>query len=491
MGKNFIAFDLGASSGRAIVGRLHGGRLELIEAHRFANGPIEADGAFHWNYPALVGELKTGLAKALKIEPEISGIAIDTWGVDYALFRRDNGELVRLPYHYRDPRTEAATERVWKKISRHDLYARTGIQFMALNTIYQLDAHRHEHPEDFENAILLPMPDALAFALGGEPTGEYSECSTSNLLNPNTRDWDWELIEKLELPRTIFPKIVAPGTLSGVLSRELQAELGCGPIPIVKVGSHDTASAVAAVPAPAKGDWAYLSCGTWALLGAEIPAPLISAEGEAAPFTNEGGVGNTIRFLTNIMGSWLFQETRRVWSEKAPVSFAEMEKMAIASPSCRFLLNPNFDGFVTPGDMPARIREFCRGAGQSGDMDDAAVVRAIYDSLALYFAEKIAKLGKILNADYACLNIVGGGVKDGLLMQLTADALRKPVVAGPVEATATGNLLMQALALGELPNLAAARQVVRDSFPVREYVPNPQQSAQYEAQRARFREIAK
>ncbi len=490
MKKSFLAFDLGASSGRAIVGDLAEGRLTLTEVHRFANGPLRVGEAFHWDYPALVRELKTGLGKALKFAPELSGIAIDTWGVDYALFRRGNGELIRLPYHYRDERTERAVPGVHKLISQHELYRRTGIQFMSLNTIYQLYAHNAEHPEDFQNAMLLPMPDALAFALGAEPTAEYTEASTSNLLNPETRDWDWELIDRLGLPRDLFPRIVKPGTLGGVLTRELQSEFGCGPIPLIKVGSHDTASAVAAVPAPEQGDWAYLSCGTWALLGAERPQPLRSAESEAGPFTNEGGVENTIRFLTNIMGSWLFQETRRTWRESGrEISFSEMEQLARDAEPCRYLVNPNAPEFLPPGDMPQRIRDYCARTGQGGKLDDAAVVRAIYDSLALYFAAKIQELGKILDADYRSLNIVGGGVKDGLLMELTADAAELTVVAGPVEATATGNLLMQAIALKQLPDLATARRVVRDSFAVREYQPRAEMSERYRRESERFRKL--
>lgn len=490
MGKSFLAFDLGASSGRAIIGDLKGGKLTLTEAHRFENGPVQHGESFFWDYPALVRELKTGLGKALRLRPDIAGIAIDTWGVDYALFSQADGNLLRLPYHYRDARTENAVPHTHKRISQHELYERTGIQFMALNTVYQLCAHAEEHPDDFRNSILLPMPDALAFALGAEATGEYTECSTGNLLDPESRTWDWELIDRLGLPRTIFPRIVPPGSLGGVLSRALQDEFNCGPIPIIKVGSHDTASAVAAVPAPPQGDWAYLSCGTWALLGAEIPQPIRNAASEAAPFTNEGGVADTIRFLTNIMGSWLFQETRRVWREEGrDISFADMENMARTATPCRYWLDPNDASFLTPGDMPQRIRDYCARTGQAGTPDDAALVRAIYDSLAMYFAGKLEQLGTILAAKYASLNIVGGGVKDTLLMELTASAANVTVVAGPVEATATGNLLLQAITLGLLPDIAAARQVVRDSFAVTEYAPEAAMAAQYQHERERFATI--
>lgn len=487
---NFLAFDLGASSGRAILGRLNGGRLELSEVHRFANGPEEKDGALYWNYPQLVEELKTGLKKALAVEKELDGIGIDTWGVDYVFFDRTTGEPKRWPYHYRDSRTARATEEVWKQISREELYSHTGIQCMALNTVYQLAAHHREHPEDFENSVFLMMPDALGFALGGEMVSEYTDCSTGDLLDPVTRQWDWTVIDRLGLPREVFPKIVPPCTRGGVLSVALQRELGCGPIPILKVGSHDTASAVAAVPAPTEGSWAYISAGTWALLGAELDRPFRSAESQLNSFTNEGGICGKIRFLTNIMGSWLFQETRRVWNEeRGPISFAQMETLARETKPCEFLINPNDASFVSPGDMPQRIIDFCTKSGQGKVEGDGAVVRAIYDSLALYFRCKLETLGKLLGTKYACLNIVGGGTKDGLLMQLTSDALNIPVVAGPVEATAIGNLLAQAMTVGEVADLAAAREVVKNSFEVKTYRPDVEMHALYEAQMPRFQAL--
>ncbi len=491
--KNFLAFDLGASSGRGIIGKLENGKLTLTEVHRFANGPTEQGGSIYWNYPQLVEELKTGLKKALAIEPALDGIGIDTWGVDYVFFSNTTGRFLRWPYHYRDVRTGNAESDVWSKISKQELYGHTGIQCMTLNTVYQLAAHFREHPEDFKDSHFLTMPDALARALGGDDTSEYTDCSTTNLLDPVTKEWDWEVIDRVGLPREVFPKIVKPCTFGGTLSEELQRELGCGPIPIIKVGSHDAASAVGAVPAPTSGNWAYISAGTWALLGAEIDEPLRTAASEKESFTNEGGLDGKIRFLTNIMGSWLFQETRRNWREqKDPeLSFAEMERMALASEPCRYLINPNDASFVTPGDMPQRISDFCADHGEGAIVDDGAVVRAIYDSLALYFRCKLETLASLLGVKYQCLNVVGGGTKDGLLMQLTADALNIPVVAGPVEATAIGNLLAQAMATGAVKDLAAARQVVKDSFEVRTYRPNEAMHALYNGEIERFKSLAK
>ena len=486
----YLAFDLGASSGRGILGTIKEGKLSLQEIHRFPNGPLEKDGSFYWDYPALLNELKNGLKKALAAVPSIDGIAIDTWGVDYAFFRGNPPELVRLPYNYRDPRTVAAAEKLWKIIPQSELYRLTGIQCMTLNTIYQLYAHSLEHPEDFENSCFLNIPDALALGLGADFSAEYSHVSTTNLLDHASGSWCWEIIDKLGLPRTIFPPVVPSCTCGGTLSAALQKELNAPALPIYKVGSHDTASAVLAVPAPEEGSWAYISAGTWALLGAELAKPELTAEAEKNGFTNEGGVGGTTRFLTNIMGSWLFQETRRVWNESGKdLSFADLENMALDAEFCSFFINPNDPGFATPGDMPKRIADFCERTGQGRPDCDSEIIRAIYDSLALYFKCKLETLAEVRKDSYACLNIVGGGTKDRLLMQLTADALNIPVVAGPVEATAIGNVLGQAIAAGEIAGVAEARQVVRDSFDVVRYNPDPTVHAGYMRHFERFKKV--
>ncbi len=480
----FLAFDLGASSGRAILGKLESGQWTLKEVHRFPNAPVTTTDGLVWDYPRLREELKTGLRRALTEAPRLAGIGIDTWGVDYVLFDRTTGEIRRLPYHYRDARTLAAEAEVRSRIAPEELYRRTGIQHMRINTLYQLVAHRQRHPGDFENSYLLMMADALGRSLGGDARAEYTNCSTGNLLNIRTRQWDWELIDRLDLPRDVFPPIAAPCTVGGVLSKTLQQELDCGPIPIWKVGSHDTASAVAAVPFAEASGGAYISAGTWALLGTELTQPFPSPEAERSGFTNEGGLNGTIRFLTNIMGSWLLQEIRRTWKEEGRErSFAEMEALAREAEPCRFLVDPNDAGFVEPGDMPVRIRAYCTRTGQGATLSDAEVVRAVYDSLALYFCGKLNEMEQVLGRCYACLHVVGGGTRDRLLMQLTADALGRPVVAGPVEATAVGNLLGQAMAAGVLKDLKEARKTVRTSFPTERYEPRA-------ASHARFRQAA-
>lgn len=472
-GKNFLAFDFGASSGRAIMGTICKGKMTLTEVHRFVNGPLEIDGELFWDFDAQIREIKEGIRKALATGMPISSIAIDTWGVDYVLFRRD-GTPVRRPYHYRDVRTEGIPQEVFKIVPEEEVYRRTGIQLMQLNTLYQLYAHHKAHPEDFRDTTMLMIPDAMTFMLCGAMTCEYSEASTSNLLDAAACEWDFELISKLGLPKNVFPQIVKPCTAAGVLRPELQKELGCGPIPVVKVGSHDTASAVASVPAPAQGEWAYVSCGTWALLGAELKKPFISEQTRTVPLTNEGGLEGTIRFLTNIMGTWLLQETRRVWNEAGrKISFAEIEQMAKNAKPRQYFVDPNDSRFLTPGDMPARVREICRNPA----MTDAEVCRCIYDSLALCFRRKITLLQQILGVKYECLNMVGGGTKDGFLMQLTADALGIPVVAGPIEATAAGNILAQAVTAGLVPDLAAAREIIKQSFELQTYTPSADSAA--------------
>jgi sugar (pentulose or hexulose) kinase len=490
--KKYLAFDLGASSGRAIIGTINDGKLLLEEVHRFVNGPIEKDGSLFWDFEKQCAEIRTGLKKALSIAPDISSIAIDTWGVDYVLFNRNSGKMVRLPYHYRDSRTDDIPEKVYEIISQNELYKRTGIEFMQLNTLYQLVAHKEAHPEDFEDSVMLVMPDALTYMLNGAMTCEYSEASTTNLLDPVKRNWDFELIEMLGLPKSIFPEIAFPCTKSAPLKAELQKEFNCGAIPVVKVGSHDTASAVGAVPAPADRDWAYISCGTWALFGAEIDSPIRTDEARLGPFTNEGGLDEKILFLSNIMGTWLFQETRREWNEAGRnISFAEMEKLANAGEAFKYLINPNDNLFLTPGDMPAKIREFCSKTGQQVPETDSDVLRCIYDSLAVYFRTKLEKLEKILGVKYESLNIVGGGIKDGKLMQCTADCLGFPVVAGPVEGTAIGNILAQAIADDDVKDLAAAREIVKKSFDVEVYNPDKSDKAEWDKVVEKFVQLCK
>ena len=472
MKSTFLAFDLGASSGRGILGTIDNGKLSLEEIHRFENGPVDIDGSLHWDINKIFAEIKTGLKNALEKCDDIAGIAVDTWGVDH-LFLKDNGEFARLPYNYRDSRTDGVAEELFDNvISQKDLYAKAGIQSMFFNSIYQIAAHKKSHPEDFDHSKLLFMPDALTYLLCGKVACEYSIASTSSLMNAETRDWDFELIEKLGIPKEVFPEIVPPCTLAGTLTEELQNELGCKAIPVLHVGSHDTASAVAAVPADSSTNWAYLSCGTWALIGTENSAPILTEDAMNANCTNEGGLNEKIRFLTNINGTWILQETRRVWREAGrEISFAEMENMAEGAAPSACLFDPNDSLFNPPGDMPERICEYCRKTGQEVPEGDAAILRCIYDSLANCFKEKLAKFAELADRKFDVLHIVGGGTKDRLLMQLTANRLGIPVIAGPVEATAIGNIIGQGIAASVISSLDEGRRIVKESFDTETFLP--------------------
>lgn len=487
--RKYLAFDLGASSGRGIIGAFDGRKITLEEIHRFENGPVERGGALFWDIKSIFAELKAGLGKAMSIAPDIASMGIDTWGVDYALLKKD-GSFVRDPYHYRDSRNDGAADEVFRQVSEDEVYSRTGIQRLPFNTIFQLHAHKKGHPEDLDGSAMLMIPDALGYMFGGEAVCEYTDASTTQLLDAKTRDWDFELIAKLGLPKGLFPKIVQPSTLSGKLSERLAKEFGCKRINICKVGSHDTASAVASVPSRKGSDWAYISCGTWALLGAETDMPTLTQAAREGGFTNEGGLNGKIRFLSNITGLWLIQETRRVWSERkgSKIPFAEIASMAEKAQPLRFIVNPNSPKFLAPGDFPAKIREYCAETGQ-GEPDDNAVVRCIYDSLALCFRAKLEQLQLLTGKRYDTLQIVGGGTQAKILMKLAADAAGIPVLAGPVEATAIGNILSQAMADGQLGSLEEAREVVRNSFALDEYAPCSARDGWDEAY-ARFQRLA-
>jgi len=441
-GKKHLAFDLGASSGRAIVGWIEGGKLQLKEVHRFPNHPYEESGRFYWDFTSLTKELETGLQKAFEFAPDLSTFSVDTWGVDIVFFR--NGKPVRQPHAYRDPRFLKAMEDVHKIVPPREMYAATGIQLMEFNTVYQIFADQQDHPEDFtDGAQMLLMPDALLAMLTGEMTSEYTIASTGAVLDPATRDWKTELFRKLDLPTSVLTKIVAPCTMGAPLKAEVCKRLGIPSIPSVKCCSHDTASAVAALPSKGIGEDAYISIGTWALLGAEITKPNLSDAAFAAHYTHEGGLQGTLRFLTNITGTWLLQETRRTWNEAGDnITFQQMCELAQSVKTTK-RINPNDTVFSAPGDMPTRIADYCREHGQGEFASRAELLRCVYDSLADCFRDKLAELEKVQDTKYAKLHILGGGTKDDFLMQLTANSIGRPVIAGPVEATAAGNLLSQ------------------------------------------------
>lgn len=474
MPKICLAFDLGASSGRAITGKIVDGVLTLREVHRFRNFPEERSGHLFWNLERLFREIKTGIAKACAAESApIESLSVDTWGVDYAFFR--DGIPVRDPYCYRDSRTADIPERVHRIVSEEEMYSICGIQEMPFNTIYQLFAHKESHPEDFLHASrLLFMPDALLYLLCGDLSCEYSIASTGAMLDARTGQWCLPLLERLGIPVSILPPLKRPLSASLPLRKEICDELGIPPISVVKVPSHDTASAVAALPVRDDSlNCAYLSTGTWALLGTELKRPCLSESARIAHFTNEGGIGESIRFLTNIAGTWLLQETRRTWMEAGhDISFPEMSRLADETGPVPFRVDPNAPEFLSPGDMPERIRAGCIASGQGVPESEGELLRCIYDSLADCFFNKLKELEKLLNLKFDVLHVLGGATRDPLLMRLTASAVGIPVTAGPVEATAAGNLLSQLMAAGELSSLSEARKLLVSSFGIETWLPD-------------------
>ncbi|MER7246392.1 rhamnulokinase family protein [Kribbella sp. NPDC000426] len=454
--KRVAAVDLGASSGRVMLGEVGAHVLELREVHRFWNGPVRVHGRLHWDILHLYRSTLDGLLAAGALD----GIGIDSWAVDYGLLDAD-GQLLHNPVHYRDSRTDGVMERVLEKVPAADLYVATGLQQLPFNTIYQLAA------EPLEGATsLLMIPDLLAYWLTGEIGVERTNASTTQLFDVRSREWSEELISRVGLPRRVFPELREPGDVIGTV---LPDETGLAPgIPLIAVGSHDTASSVVAVPA-ADERFAYISSGTWSLVGLELDAPVLTDEAREANFTNEGGVDGRIRFLRNVMGLWILQECQRVWGDD---DLDGLLRAAAAAPSFATLVDPDAPEFLAPGNMPARIEEHCRATGQEPPRSRGAMVRCILESLALAYRRTLRAAQSIAGREVDVLHVIGGGSQNELLCQLTADACGLPVLAGPVEASALGNVLVQARALGEpLPDLAAMRALVRSTHRLRTYTP--------------------
>lgn len=469
--KPVLAIDLGASSGRAMLVWTEAGGLRLEEVHRFANQPVSVAGRLYWDLLRLVHEIKQGMIKA-QAAGGFAAVGIDTWGVDYGLLDK-RGRLLQNPVHYRDTRTEGQVEKVRAKISDQALYGRTGIQQMRINTLYQLTAGLEKEPELLAAADgLLLIPDLLAYFLTGVRRTEYTNASTTGLLNPNTRDWDGELLELLGIPKHLFAPFIYPGEAYGPLSDGVCEETGCPPVPVLAVGSHDTASAVAAIPAPAGESIAYISCGTWSLFGTELNGPVLSGQSAAANFTNEAGVGGSIRYLRNIMGLWLAQQSRAHWERQGQdVSYTLLDAETEAAAPFLSYIDPDDPRYEQPGDLPARIREFCRQTGQPVPADRGAVLRCIYQSLALKYRYTLRRMERLTGERYGRIYMIGGGIKDTLLCRMTASACRVEVSAGPAEATASGNGGVQLMALGRLQDLAALRQAVAAGTEVKRYQP--------------------
>ena len=469
--KNLLAFDLGASNGRAILGQLDGGKLHLRELHRFENNYIEMNGVFYWDLPYLFNQLKLGLLAFRQANVgELDCFGIDTWGVDYGLLDR-NGHLLGNPRAYRYS-VDADAEAVWETVGFPTLFARTGIANNNYNTLYQLYRRKREGDVALENAeTLLLLPDLLGYFLTGEKKSEYTEVTTSMLYNPTTKDWDWQTIRELGLPENIFTPIDRAGTLRGKLRPELAAELGLNQAHFAAVGTHDTASAVAAIPG--SGSFAFCSSGTWSLFGVETDHPILTDSVRDANFTNEGTIQGGFRPLKNIMGLWLIQECRRDWQKQGRnYSWNEIVAEAEQAEPFRSILDPDYGEFFAGGDMVKKIQNFCRKTSQPVPETVGQIARCIYESLALKYRWALERLEEIKGERIGQLNIVGGGIQNKLLNQMAADAIDRPVVTGPIEGAAIGNLLAQAMALGEIRTMDELRDVVRASEPVSRYEPN-------------------
>jgi rhamnulokinase len=478
------AVDLGAESGRVVVGTFDGGRLAIEDVHRFPNVPVTVAGTLHWDVLRLFGDIVTGLRKAGSAGP-IASVGVDTWGVDFGLLD-GRGRLLANPVHYRDTRTDGIPERAFEIVPREEIYAATGIQFMAINTLYQLFAMaRASDPLLRQADRLLMMADLFAHFLSGANVAEYTLASTSQALDAVARDWARPMLERLGIPTGLLPEVVPPGTVVGPLLADLAGASGLGSTRVVLPGSHDTASAVVGTPL-ASPSTAYLSSGTWSLIGLEVPQPVISPVSQRANLTNEGGVAGTIRLLRNVVGLWLVQESRRaLWPTGDTPSYEDLAGMAEAAPAFTAFIDPDDERFLRPGDLPARVREFCAETGQHVPADTGPLMRVLLDSLALRYAAAVGELAAAVGHPVDALHIVGGGSNHRLLCRLTAGATGLPVRAGPVEATAIGNLAVQAIAAGELASITEARELTARSFPITSYDP----SGDWAEARARFAAI--
>jgi sugar (pentulose or hexulose) kinase len=469
---DLAAFDFGASGGRCVLGRLAGGRLTTETVHSFPNGHVEIEGHLHWDFDRLLAELKLGLRAATdRAGGRLACVGIDTWGVDYGLLD-DAGRLLEQPYHYRDARVEGVAQQAWQVVPAEEMYHVTGIAHLPFNTVYQLLAARARTPELLARAeTMLLMPDMLGYFLTGRRATEYTNATTTGLVGAAARDWSRELIARLDLPERIFAPIDHPGGLRGTICDDVRRELDLPEVNVAAVASHDTASAVAAVPLR-DADAAWLSAGTWSLLGAETAAPVISADARGWNFTNEGGTDGRYRLLRNIAGMWILQECRRAWADRGQdYDWAQLAAMTEACESCGSFVDPDAAEFAAPGDMPGKIARFCRASGQAGPTDVPRTVRCVLESLALKYRWAVQRLEKLLARRVSCLHVVGGGSRNDLLNRFTASAIGRPVVAGPAEATATGNLMMQARALGAVADADDIRRVVERSIPTRTYQP--------------------
>ncbi len=475
--KAYLAIDMGASSGRHLVGRFDGQKLRLQEVYRFENGPVEIVGHLHWDLLGLWSHVCRGLRAAAALQPpaSIASVGVDTWGVDFGLLGGGD-ELLGNPYHYRDSRTNGVMEKALALVGREEIFRHSGLQFMQFNTLYQLLAMKLARSSQLDVArTFLMMPDLFHWLLTGVKCNEMSDASTSQFYDPLRGGWATELLDRFALPTGILGRIAQPGSNLGRLRPGVIAETGLT-ADVVLPGTHDTASAVMAVPARSrpgqKPDWCYISLGTWALMGVELPAPLVNDQVLQLNFTNEGGVGKTTRLLKNICGLWLVQECRRVWNQDGKNrGWEDLNRLAAAARPLGSLIDPDAAEFLAPADMPAAIRAFCGRTAQAVPGDEGAVLRCALESIALKFRHVLGMCESLIGGRLETIHIVGGGTRNRQLCQAAADACGRRVVAGPVEATAIGNLMVQAISAGDVGSIAQAREIIGRSFDVEEYQP--------------------
>jgi rhamnulokinase len=491
--QTYLAVDLGAESGRVMAGLWDGKRIRLEELHRFSNGPVQLAGALRWDILRLWSEVQNGLTLAARSHGnKVKSIGVDTWGVDSVLLSKSD-EMVCQPFHYRDARTRGLMEKAFARVPRAEIFAATGVQFMELNTLYQLLALQKDSPEVLAAAdCLLMMPDFFHWCLSGIKAAEFTNATTTQFFHPANRTWSYSLLKKFGLPTGILPKVVEPGTSLGALRQSVSVETGLGKVQVIAPASHDTASAVAAVPVSSaeEGAWAYLSSGTWSLMGLELRQAQLSSKALELNITNEGGVDGTFRVLKNITGLWLVQQCKRAFENDGKAfEYAQLVRLAKDAPPLRSFMDPDDPRFTNPSSMPAAIQQFCRETNQPVPKSPGAFIRCALESLALKYQVVLARLEEIAAKRVETIHVVGGGSKNHLLDQFTADACNREVVAGPVEATALGNVLVQARACGEIESLAELRSVVRQSSEMETFTPDPDAASAWGEARGRFNSL--
>lgn len=470
MTKRVLAFDFGASSGRAIIGCFDGEKITLEEVHRFSNDPVSVGGTVYWDVLRLFYEIKQGIIKA-RMAGGFDSIGIDTWGVDFGLIDAE-GKLMENPIHYRDARTVGMVDEAFKTMPREKIYGITGIQFMELNTLFQLISLKKNRPWMLERADkMLFMPDLFAYMLTGKMCAEYSIASTSQIIDLKTKSWSKELLEAFGIKEDIFAPLVKPGTVLGMLTPEICEECGVDPVPVISVCGHDTQSAITSVPCE-DGKFAFLSSGTWSLFGTELEKPIVNETSLNINITNEGGFDDTVGFLKNIIGLWLIQESRRQWQRQGEdYSYADLEKLALAAEPFKCFIDPDAPEFVPHGNIPKRVQEFCEKTGQYVPQTVGEIMRCIYESLAMKYKLTFEKLCECTERDYPVIHVIGGGTKDTLLCQLTANSCNRTVKAGPIEATVMGNVAVQLMSDNSVADISEARKIVANSSELKTYAP--------------------